>query len=61
MRKVSSELLLWSRNNTQERDVAQMGRRIDLSWGGYIRSSQCSTTGVTMTVVCIILSVGWCI
>ena len=25
------------------------------------RSSQCSTTGVTKAVVCIILSVGWCI
>ena len=25
------------------------------------RSSQCSTTGVTNAVVCIILSVGWCI
>ena len=25
------------------------------------RSSQCSTTGVTMPVVCVILSVGWCI
>ena len=24
-------------------------------------SSQCSTTGVTKTVVCVILSVGWCI
>ena len=39
-----------------------MGRRIDPSWGGPIelisRSSQCSTTGVTKAVVCIILSVG---
>ena len=25
------------------------------------RSSQCSTTGITKAVVCIILSVGWCI
>ena len=25
------------------------------------RSSQCTTTGVTKTVVCTILSVGWCI
>ena len=25
------------------------------------RSSQCSTTGVTKAVVCVILSVGWCI
>ena len=24
-------------------------------------SSQCSTTGVTKAVVCVILSVGWCI
>ena len=24
------------------------------------RSSQCSTTGVTKAVVCVILSVGWC-
>ena len=33
-------------------------------WGGPIaisRSSQCSTTGVTKAVVCVILSVGWCI
>ena len=30
---------------------------------GYLihSSSQCSTTGVTKTVVCAILSVGWCI
>ena len=25
------------------------------------RSSQCSTTGVTKAVVCVILAVGWCI
>ena len=25
------------------------------------RSSQCSTTGVTKAVVCVILSVGWCV
>ena len=25
------------------------------------RSSQCSTTGVTKAVVCVILSLGWCI
>ena len=35
------------------------------SWNLYLfttsRPSQCSTTGVTKTVVCIILSVGWCI
>ena len=41
-----------------------MGRRIDPSCGEPIehisRSSQCSTTGVTKTVVCAILSVGWC-
>ena len=39
-----------------------MGRRIDPSWGGptgaISRSTQCSTTGVTKAVVCIILSVG---
>ena len=40
-----------------------MGRRIDPSWGGHIelffifRSSQCSTTGVTKAMVCVILSV----
>ena len=42
-----------------------MGRRIDPSRGGpivlFLRSSQCSTTGVTKAVVCAILSVGWCI
>ena len=31
-----------------------MGRRIDPSWDG-------PTTGVTKAVVCVILSVGWCI
>ena len=36
-----------------------MGRRIDSL--SYFRSSQCSTTGVTKAVVCVILSVGWCI
>ena len=36
-----------------------MDRRIDPSWGGSIsRSSQCSTTGLTKAVVCIILFVG---
>ena len=36
-----------------------MGCRIDPSLGGPIsRSSQCSTTGVTKAVVCVILSVG---
>ena len=30
-------------------------------YGGISRSSQCSTTGVTKAVVCVILSVGWCI
>ena len=29
--------------------------------GAIFRSSQCSTTGVTKAVVCVILSVGWCI
>ena len=27
----------------------------------YFSSSHCSTTGVTKVVVCVILSVGWCI
>ena len=39
-----------------------VGCRIDPSWGGPIELirhfSQCSTTGVTKAVVCIILSVG---
>ena len=41
-----------------------MGHQIDLScWThrAISLSSQCSTTGVTKTVVCVILSVGWCI
>ena len=42
-----------------------MGRPIDPSWSGPIalfnHSSQCSTTGVTKAVVCVILSVGWSI
>ena len=42
-----------------------MGRRIDPTWCGpielFLNSSQCSTTGVTKAVVCVILSVGWCI
>ena len=41
-----------------------MGCRIDTSlWthGAISRSSQCSTTGATKAVVCVILSVGWCI
>ena len=58
---------------SRERDVARgrafahgtMGRRIDPSWGGpielFFRSSQCSMTGVTKAMVCVILSVGWCI
>ena len=32
------------------------GKRLAIS-----RSSQCSTTGITKAVVCVILSVGWCI
>ena len=35
-----------------------MGHRIDPSWA-ISCSSQCSTTSVTKTVVCAILSVGW--
>ena len=41
-----------------------MGCRIDPLWWTHwaiSRSSQCSTTGVTKAVVCVILSVGWCI
>ena len=41
-----------------------MGRRIYPSWWTHLAispSSQCSTTGVTKAVVCVILSVGWCI
>ena len=41
-----------------------MGHWIHHSWWTYwaiSRSSQCSTTGVTKAVVCVILSVGWCI
>ena len=43
-----------------DRDVAHgaMGRRIDPSWWtdwAISRSSQCSTTGVTKAVVCVIL------
>ena len=41
-----------------------MGHRIDPSWWihwAISYSSQCPTTGVTKAVVCIILSVGWCI
>ena len=29
--------------------------------GCYFHSSQCSTTGITKTMVCAILCVGWCI
>ena len=39
-----------------------MGRRIDPSWSGpielFLVPAQCSTTGVTKAVVCVILSVG---
>ena len=38
--------------NTQHRHVSSLHK---------LRSSQCSTTGVTKTVVGVILSVGWCI
>ena len=39
-----------------------MGRRIDPSWGGPIElflvpASQCSTTGVTKAVICVMLTV----
>ena len=42
------------RRSEVERSV--MGRRIEPSWA-ISRSSQCSTTGVTKAVVCVILSV----
>ena len=45
-------------------DYGAMGRRIDPSWWTHLvisRCSQCSTTGVTKAVVCVILSVGRCI
>ena len=42
------------RSSEVERSV--MGRRIEPSWA-ISRSSQCSTTGVTKAVVCVILSV----
>ena len=35
--------------------------RVSIGMVFSISSSQCSTTGVTKTVVCAILSVGWCI
>ena len=38
-----------------------MGRRIDPSWVAISRSSHCSKTGVTNTVVCDTLYVGRCI
>ena len=42
-----------------------MGCRIDPSWGGIIElflvPPSAPTTGVTKAVVCVILSVGWCI
>ena len=39
-----------------------MGRRIDPSWGEPIELILVpATTGVTKAVVCVILSVGWCI
>ena len=41
-----------------------MGCRIDPSWWTHWAislSSQCSKTGITKDVVCVILSVGWCI
>ena len=40
------------------------GRRIDPSWGGpielFLVPASAPTTGVTKTVICAILSVGWC-
>ena len=41
-----------------------MGHQIDPSWwthSAISHSKQCSTTGITKAVVCVILSVGWCI
>ena len=62
----TSSLLEGARCSSVVRAFAHgaMGRRIDPSWWTHwaiSRSSQCSTTGVTKAVVCIILSVGWCI
>ena len=34
---------------------------VDVCTSAISHSSQCSTTGVTKVVVCVILSVGWCI
>ena len=63
----------WDSQNLKERDVAQRynvrswcGGSSDRSFMGWThwaisRSSQCSTTGVTKAVVCVILYVGWCI
>ena len=34
---------------------------VDIAFIVEARSSQCSTTGVTKAVACVILSVGWCI
>ena len=38
-----------------------MGHWIDLSWWTHFRPSQCSMNDVTKAMVCVILSVGWCI
>ena len=38
-----------------------MGRRIDPSWGGPIELFLVPASGPQLDMVCIILSVGWCI
>ena len=60
----SNTFVLGTRYSSVVRAFAHgaMGRQIDPSWSGPIDYfSQCSMTGVTKAVVCVILSVGWCI
>ena len=38
-----------------------MGHWTDTSLSYFLFQRQCSMTGVTKAVVCVILSVGWCI
>ena len=47
----------------REEQFRMLEREVQVShlWIAISRSSQCSTTGVTKAVVCVILSVGWCI
>ena len=59
---LTTELHLAPRTR-QSRKVGVVSMIYHLQWNtGWIsRSSQCSTAGVTKAVVCVILSVGWCI